>query len=118
MGSDINRGLLLFSERKPLGENGLYWFKIHLANKMDMAKKSFEERIEFVDKNTDMLRKMARDPLKHRDWLKEEECFQAIATMIEYDRILSLNELYGYDISEIETAMPVQIDGSCNGLQH
>lgn len=62
---------------------------------MDKSKKSFEERIDYVESNTDYLRKMAQDPLKHRDWLEEEECFQAIATMIEYDRILTLNEKFG-----------------------
>lgn len=34
MGADINRGLLEFSKGKPLGENGLYWLKVHLANKI------------------------------------------------------------------------------------
>ena len=34
MGHDISRGLLLFSKGEPLGSNGLYWLKIHLANQM------------------------------------------------------------------------------------
>lgn len=34
MGADINRGLLEFAEGKPLGKDGLYWLKVHLANKI------------------------------------------------------------------------------------
>ena len=40
MGCDYNRGLLLFSEGKILGKRGLYWLKIHLANKMGQDKLS------------------------------------------------------------------------------
>lgn len=32
VGSDLCRGLLTFADSKALGENGLYWLKVHLAN--------------------------------------------------------------------------------------
>lgn len=32
VGSDLCRGLLMFSDSKRLGEKGLYWLKVHLAN--------------------------------------------------------------------------------------
>lgn len=32
LGSDLCRGMLAFSERKPLGPDGLDWLKVHLAN--------------------------------------------------------------------------------------
>ena len=32
LGNDFARGLLKFAEQKPLGEHGLAWLKIHLAN--------------------------------------------------------------------------------------
>lgn len=32
VGSDLSRGLLLFAEGKPLGERGLFWLKVQLAN--------------------------------------------------------------------------------------
>jgi len=34
MGDDMNRGILEFSEAKRIGEKGLWWLKIHLANKI------------------------------------------------------------------------------------
>ena len=44
MGADINRGLLEFSKSKPLGENGLFWLKVHLANKIGQDKLPLYQR--------------------------------------------------------------------------
>jgi DNA-directed RNA polymerase len=38
MGPDINRGLLQFNEGKALGKEGLWWLKVHLANKVGRDK--------------------------------------------------------------------------------
>ncbi len=38
MGPDINRGMLSFSEGKRLGKEGLWWLKVHLANKFGKDK--------------------------------------------------------------------------------
>ena len=32
LGNDLCRGLLAFSRKKPLGERGLFWLKIQVAN--------------------------------------------------------------------------------------
>jgi DNA-directed RNA polymerase len=59
MGPDIGRGLLEFSEAKPLGERGLYWLKIHLANKMGKDKLSMSDRIKYVESNIDLILRCA-----------------------------------------------------------
>lgn len=38
MGADVCRGLLTFGFGKPLGERGLWWLKVHLANLMGKDK--------------------------------------------------------------------------------
>lgn len=38
MGADINRGLLEFAEGKALGKDGLFWLKVHVANKIGKDK--------------------------------------------------------------------------------
>jgi len=44
MGNDLSRGLLLFSKGKKLGETGLRWLKIHIANLMGYDKLSYDDR--------------------------------------------------------------------------
>lgn len=44
VGADLGRGLMLFSEKKPLGEIGLFWLKVHLANLFGMNKISLDVR--------------------------------------------------------------------------
>jgi DNA-directed RNA polymerase len=49
MGHDLNRGLLEFSEAKALGDKGLWWLKIHLANKIGKDKLPLEERAMYSE---------------------------------------------------------------------
>jgi DNA-directed RNA polymerase, mitochondrial len=49
MGADLNRGMLEFSEGKPLGEEGLRWLKIHLANKIGKDKLPLDERAAYAE---------------------------------------------------------------------
>jgi len=44
MGDDLKRGILNFSEGKRIGEDGLYWLKVHLANKWGEDKLPLDER--------------------------------------------------------------------------
>lgn len=54
----------MFSEAKPLGERGLRWLKIHLANLYGFDKANFDERVEFVDRNLDEVADSATKPLE------------------------------------------------------
>ena len=49
MGADINRGLLEFAEGKPLGEDGLFWLKVHLANKIGKDKLPIKDRAAYAE---------------------------------------------------------------------
>jgi len=63
LGDDLSRGLLLFGEAKPLGERGLRWLKIHLANMYGYDKATFDERVEFVHEHLDDIFDSAENPL-------------------------------------------------------
>ena len=83
LGSDINRGLLEYSESKPLGKSGLRWMKIHLANVIGKDKLPLDQRVNYVDSIMDTVHKCAKDPYKNTEWLDSENPWQSIATMIE-----------------------------------
>lgn len=104
----------MFSKAKPLGEKGFFWLKVHLANLAGMDKMTFEDRAAFVDKNMDKVRQCAEDPFGgDRWWMDFEDPFQGLATCIEIVQAIDS----GYPESYM-CALPVHMDGSCNGLQH
>lgn len=63
IGDDLCRGLLLFADPKPLGERGLWWLKIHLANLYGYDKASFQERADWVMERLDDIADSATNPL-------------------------------------------------------
>jgi len=113
MSSDICRGLLEFAEGKPIGPTGLRWLKIHLANKMGKDKLSMQDRILYVDSILPIVERCVKDPLRYREWLEVEDCWQTLAAM--YDLWEAMNR---DDPAEHISHLHIHQDGSCNGLQH
>ena len=56
----------MFAEAKPLGERGLRWLKIHLANLYGFDKGNFDERVAFVMNHLDDVYDSAENPLEVR----------------------------------------------------
>lgn len=114
LGSDLCRGLLLFSEPHALGESGLDWLKIHLCNLFGNNKISLSDRREWADENVMEIFDSAANPLGgNRWWATAESPFQALACCIEIKAAIESGHPASY-----KCALPVHQDGSCNGLQH
>lgn len=114
MGADHCRGLLMFGKGKELGEEGLRWLKIHLANVYGFDKASLSEREAFTDKHLENIRDSATNPLNGKKWwLEAEDSWQCLAACLELTSALNSPEPTKY-ISHL----PVHQDGTCNGLQH
>ena len=114
IGSDLSRGLLVFAEGRALGQRGLWWLKIQLANMFGFDKHPLADRVGFVDAHLDDIYDSADNPLKGKQWWKKaDEPWQCLAACFELCAILRSDNPEQY-ISHF----PVQQDGSCNGLQH
>lgn len=114
MGADHTRGLLYFAKGKPLGARGLRWLKIHLANVYGLDKASFDDREAFANERVADIVDSASNPLNGRKWwLEAEEPWQCLAACFELKAALDLEDPTTY-ISHL----PIQQDGTCNGLQH
>ena len=114
MGADNCRGLLQFNTGKKLGEKGLAWLKIHLANLYGFDKASLEEREDFAMKHLEEIHDSAKKPLDgQRWWLHAEDPWQCLAACIELSSALSTP-----DPTKYLSHLPVHQDGTCNGLQH
>ena len=114
VGSDLCRGMLTFAHAKKLGKRGLYWLKVHLANFAGKDKISFDERADYTDQNMDNIRASVEDPFGgNKWWMSLEDPFQGLATCHEIVKAIDSGDPESY-----ECALPVHMDGSCNGLQH
>lgn len=114
IGADIARGLLRFANGKELGEVGLQWLKIHLANLYGYDKASLKERENFTTDNLSEIYDSASNPLDGRRWwAKAEDPWQCLACCMELKKALDLP-----DPTRHVSQLPVHQDGTCNGLQH
>ncbi|KAI9036367.1 DNA-directed RNA polymerase [Aspergillus affinis] len=114
MGADNARGLLLFSEAKPLGASGLRWLKVQIANLAGFDKASLSEREQFANQHlADILDSADKGLHGQRWWLKAEDPWQCLAACCELRNALQLP-----DPTKYPSRLPIHQDGSCNGLQH
>jgi DNA-directed RNA polymerase, mitochondrial len=111
---DRVRALFLFAEGEPIGDEGLYWLKVHTANCGDfetISKKPFSHRTAWVDRNLRQIEKYAEMPMKELGWTKADKPFLFLAACLELTSALRAGPSY-------VTRLPVSFDGSCSGLQH
>jgi DNA-directed RNA polymerase len=116
---DRVRALFLFANGEPLGEDGLYWLKVHTANCGDfdkISKQPFDDRVAWVDKNLSRITECSNHPLSATAksfWTEADKPFLFIAACKELDAALR-----SQNPKNFTTHLPVSFDGSCSGLQH
>lgn len=115
-GDDLSRALLLFSDAKPLGEDGRRWLAIHGANCLGevpegkFSKMTFDERVSWIEQRSPALLQVANDPLGDLWWTTTDSPLQFYAFCVEWRN--------AHEDPEYRCGLPVMMDGSCNGLQH
>ena len=113
-GDDLCRGLLRFAKPVPLTDRGWWWLKVHAANCFGIDDVAFEDRVAWTDRNMDLIRRSATEPLKCDWWTQPEERKAG-------KRVKSLQFLaacMALTFPEDAAHLPIQLDGTCNGLQH
>lgn len=121
-GNDLARGLLEFSEGKPVtAENGgAGWIAVQLASSFGNDKWDFDRRIAWVEERNETWLKVAADPLGERDvWasaemVKKEKPYAALAAILDWAAYLQHDHSTGPYVSHL----PISVDGTCNGIQH
>lgn len=109
---DSGKALLEFANGEPLGEDGAYWLAVHIANLFGVDKVSLDDRVAWVEKNTDKILDSALRPLDgERFWCEADKPWQALAACKEW---------LGYQMEgdDYVSHLPIAMDGSCNGLQN
>jgi DNA-dependent RNA polymerase len=101
--ADHIRAMFRFANGKRIGDEGLYWLKVHTANVGDfekISKRSFDERVAWVDQHVNDV-----------SWKEADKPFLFLAARDELNKALA-------EGPNFITTLPVAFDGSCNGLQH
>lgn len=110
-GCDLSRGLLVFSEGKPIThKHAADWLAIHGANCYGVDKVTMEERIEWTETNRDNILASAQDPLGFQWWTCADKPWQFLCFCFEWAGWLQQGPGF---VSRIA----VSVDGSNNGLQ-
>lgn len=110
-GSDLAKGLLRFAEGKKVDENSIKWLQIHGANVYGYDKESYNKRIEWVLERHEVFKAYVANPLENQGWTEADKPFQFLAWCFEYVDYLN-------NPDDFTTHIPIQLDGTCNGLQH
>ena len=109
---DSVKGCLEFSEGKVLGERGLYWLKVHIANCSGYDKHSFDMRARWTDDNLTYLFNFMEDPLNVQPPASDTS-FTLLAALYDLRDALKLK-----DPTQHISRIPVAMDATCSGLQH
>lgn len=106
------KALLLFSKGKPITKEnkGVFWLAVHGANVYGEDKISLEERYQWVLDNEDWIIDCANRPFENRKWEDASNGFQFLAFCDEWKK-------YKEHGDGFVSHLPVNVDGSCNGLQ-
>jgi DNA-directed RNA polymerase len=106
--------LLEFAEGRPVGRRGIEWLHIQIANSAGFDKASLSDRQQYTKDHLDEVMDSADRPLDgNRWWLKADDPWQCLAACMELT-----NALRAPNPEEFISHLPVQQDGTCNGLQH
>ena len=110
-GTDLAKGLLHFARGKPVDKDSVKWLEIHGANVYGYDKESYEERVRWTREHSSEIQSYAQNPLQDRGWAEADKPFQFLAFCFEYDNYLN-------NPNSFTNHIPIQLDGTCNGLQH
>ena len=110
-GTDLAKGLLRFSQGRKCDKRAIEWLKIHGANVFGYDKASYTDRVKWVDEHQEEILAYAKDPLTLRGWADADKPFQFLAFCFEWAEFVANPE-------QFKTRIPIQLDGTCNGLQH
>lgn len=117
-GPDLAKGCLRLANGKALGPRGLYWLKVHGANRFGYDKAPYDDRAKWVEARHKEFIAAATDPLSYRStWGDADKPWQFLAFLFEYKAAHDYQTVHG-SADGFVSHLPVGLDGSCNGLQN
>lgn len=113
-GPDYVRACLKFKDEKPLGKDGLFWLKVHIANSFGQDKVRLKERAAWVDANMETLVDGMHRP-QDSDAYRDAADYPVIAAVAVQELVAALDSR---DPTQFCSGLPIHMDATCSGLQH
>lgn len=112
-GVTLQKALIKFGSGKAIGtKEALYWLMVHTANTFGMDKKSWQDRIKWTVMNSDLIMRVAEDPIANKeDWMHSDEPWLFLAACEQMRK-------YYKDGLDAVVDIAIPMDGTCNGAQH
>lgn len=112
-GTDFVKASIQFANKKPLGERGLYWLKVHVATCYGFDKANFDRRVTWVDEHMQHIRDAVESHVDSEFFRGADAhwCFYVAAK----DMLAAIDS---GNPSAWESGIPVAMDATCSGLQH
>lgn len=112
-GSDVAKGVLHFHNKRALGERGVFWLKVHIANSSGFDKDRMHARAAWTETHWKRISEALDDPTSDPDvWGKD-------APWCVYSAAWELREAYrSGNPFEYKTGVCIHMDATCSGLQH
>ncbi len=108
-GPSYVKSLFLFGDSVPMTEVGEKWLYIHLANCWGHDKLSYNDRIAWVERNTEILESIGRDPIECNEWTHAEDPWLFLAAANEFHLMRTTRNFH--------TSLPIGLDATNQGLQ-
>ena len=109
--TDFGKSLLLFGESSFVTPEAEDWLRFQVATTYGLDKKPMKERLEWVVHNTDLISRIATDPLGYiSDWEVADEPWLFLAACEEYYHTC-------INCDRNTTSLPIAVDATCSGLQ-
>lgn len=113
-GTDAVRALLELADPVPLGADGLFWLKVHVANCFGYDATDFDDRARWTDSMMQRLREASKLPEAYDSfWSEADYPLCAWAAAVELIRAIDSGSPETYPSRVI-----TQWDATCSGLQH
>lgn len=112
-GSDLSKSTLHFGRKKPLGPDGVFWLKVHIANSFGFDKERFIDRAKWTDDNWGSIQHALNEPENHPEVWGKDAPWGMYSAAYELRAALQSGNPATY-----ETGIPIHMDATCSGLQH
>ncbi len=112
-GSDLSKSVLHLADKKPLGNRGVYWLKVHIANSYGFDKVRMDDRAAWTDQHWDTIQRALDAPEDHPDVWGTDAPWCMFAAAWELREALRSGNPSTYC-----TGIPIHMDATCSGIQH